>query len=85
MIRQHADDLIEEFNNRRLTMRTQLFTFASTTAGLVQREALAASLLSLGRTVRLFREECAGFELLGLEAGPRATEGQIAAAMKGQR
>jgi hypothetical protein len=65
-------------------MKTQ-FTFANTPAGLVQREVLAASLLSVGRTVRLFRETCAGFELLFLEAGPREGEGQIATAMKGTR
>jgi hypothetical protein len=65
-------------------MRTDQFTFAATPAGLLQREHLAASLLSVGRTVRLFRETCAGFELLMLEAGPRAGEGQIAAAMKAQ-
>lgn len=63
-------------------MKKTQFAFAANAKGLVQRSELAASLLAVGRTVRFFREECVGFELLMLEAGPRAVEGQIAAGMK---
>lgn len=58
------------------------FTFPSTAAGIMQRSDFAASLLSVGRTVRLFRTTVGLFELLMLEAGPRAGEGKIAQAMK---
>jgi hypothetical protein len=51
-------------------------------ATLVQREIFAAAKLAAGRTVRLFREDCHGFELLMLEAGPREDEGRIAAHVK---
>jgi hypothetical protein len=47
------------------------FTFPSTTAGLSEREHLAANLLACGRSVRLFRETRGLFELLMLEAGQR--------------
>jgi methylglyoxal synthase len=60
-------------------MRTpDTFTFVT----VVQREVFAAGLLAAGRTVRLFREDCHGFELLMLEAGPREGEGRIAASVK---
>ena len=64
-------------------MRKEItFTFTSDARGLAQREFVAAGLLALGRTVRFFREDCHGFELLMLEAGPREGEGRIAAHVK---
>jgi hypothetical protein len=61
------------------------FSFPATVAGLLQREALAAGLLTVGRKVRFFRSTVGLVTILHLEAGNRQGLGQIAAAVKGTR